>query len=106
MVKLNELIERVERDPTTAAHEIEMEPSRQLAHTLVTIRLERDLSQREFARTLGVSGSYIAKLESGTANPSIRALTSLLRRAGMDLQFTVAPLTGSGEATGWLKQAG
>ncbi|MGE0570923.1 MAG: helix-turn-helix domain-containing protein [Dehalococcoidia bacterium] len=87
----DDLVNELQRDPETAQRLQEMKPSHDLAMMLVSIRLRNAWSQAEFARRAGVSQPYIAQLESGTANPSIRKLDALLRRAGLQLRFEVLP---------------
>lgn len=84
---LDAFISELEGDHRTSEMEAEYRPSRDLAMALVEIRMRLNVSQKEFATRLGVTPAYLSKLESGVANPSIRSLASLLRRAGISLRM-------------------
>jgi DNA-binding XRE family transcriptional regulator len=95
---LGSLIDEMERDREIAAREAEAKPSRDLAILLAGVRKTLGLNQREFALLTGVSPAYISKLESGNGNPSIRSLSTLLRKAGVALTLqakVVAPASTS-----------
>src|SRR5205809_6299 len=49
-------------------------------------RLELGLSQREIA-SKGVSYAYISRIESGTRNPSVRALRKLAPKLGVSVEW-------------------
>lgn len=76
--------------PDGAAMLAEIQPSIDVSLLLVKLRLDLGLSQREFARRAGVSPSYISQLESGTANPSVRRLDTILRSVGSRLVMKAA----------------
>jgi transcriptional regulator with XRE-family HTH domain len=80
----SQFLDEIEQDPSLAESQREMRPSRDLALMLVAIRKRRGLTQSAFAKVAGVSQSYVAQLESGAANPSIRAVDRLLRRLGIE----------------------
>ena len=60
--------------------------------TLTKTRKNLNLTQKSLADKLGISQSYVAKLESGEANPTLGRVGSLL--ASLDLRLTtgIAPL--------------
>jgi len=57
---------------------------------MIGLRRSLGLSQAALAKRAGVSQAYIAKFESGTANPSIQKLSSLLRSLGIELRLEVS----------------
>jgi transcriptional regulator with XRE-family HTH domain len=58
----------------------------QLGRTLQKLREARGLTQAEIARKVGVTQTYIAKLEGGDkANPSLSVLTNLSRALNVEL---------------------
>ncbi|MBI4338845.1 MAG: helix-turn-helix transcriptional regulator [Chloroflexi bacterium] len=63
-----------------------------VALAIVEARTKKGLSQREMAESCGVSQPYIARLESGEANPTIAQLASLLASVGVRLVVAVADL--------------
>ena len=48
-----------------------------LANLVKEIRLEKKLSQREFSRMLGMSNAYVAHLEGGKIQPSVKTLRNI-----------------------------
>lgn len=93
----DDLLADLARDPEFVERDAEMRPSRDVMHVLVGVRLALGMNQREFARAAGVSPSYISRLESGVANPSIRALASVLRRVGARFEFAAVITADDGE---------
>lgn len=67
------------------------------AKLLKDARNRASITQRELARRAGTSQSVIARIESGTSDPSTSTLKSLLHAAGFDLdaELVVRPVTGS-----------
>ena len=65
-----------------------------MAHMLI-LRARRsvNLSQREFAERVGTSQPAIAKLEQGSANPTIGTLARCAAAAGFAMQVDLVPLS-------------
>lgn len=59
---------------------------------IIRARERAALSQAELAARAGTSQSAIARLESGTANPSVETLTRILEAAGFGLRLSLSPL--------------
>ena len=55
------------------------------AITLAEARRQLNLTQKQLAARLGVSQSYVAKLEGGEANPTLERIGSLLAIIGLSL---------------------
>ena len=53
---------------------------------------ERDISQNELARRVGISSGYLSQLMSGSAHPSPEVRQSLQRELGLDFDdlFTIS----------------
>lgn len=83
-----DFVRRSEENRETAEQQAHYRPSVELALMMVRIRKYLGISQRQFAERVGVSQAYIAKLESGAANPSLRKLNDLLRKAGVTLNVS------------------
>jgi transcriptional regulator with XRE-family HTH domain len=62
-------------------------------------RVARGLSQTELARRAGVPRGWVARLESGRANPTLGPLLRLLEELDVTLQVT-APVTAAGAEGG------
>jgi transcriptional regulator with XRE-family HTH domain len=65
-----------------------------LAHALSEGRRGKGLTQRQMAEITGVSQAYIARLESGEANPSVGQLGKLLASIWLRASFELRPLLG------------
>lgn len=56
----------------------EGDPSAKVAQLVVTLRTRLGLTQTEFAEKASVKRPYLAKIESGHANPTVKSLGKLL----------------------------
>lgn len=65
------------------------------ALTLAEVRKRLNFTQIQLASKLGVSQSYIAKLESGEANPTLDRIGSLLAVLGLSLTTGTSALLPS-----------
>ena len=63
-----------------------------LAITLSRARRNLNMTQKQFAEKLEKSQPYIAKLESGDANPTIGAIGSMLAVVGLRLETDTSAL--------------
>jgi len=57
------------------------------------LRRLRQLTQEELAERLGLSPRYVQQIESGDANPSIRALCEVAGHLHVDFQDLLTPAT-------------
>jgi transcriptional regulator with XRE-family HTH domain len=62
-----------------------------LASTLIQARARAKLSQEQLAQRMGTSQSTIARLESGTASPSLSTLRRFAEATGMRVQVSLEP---------------
>ena len=74
-------------DPAFLAEWNAQEPERQIMRAIAEGREERDMTQKQLAEATGINQADISRLESGTANPSLRTLKRLA--AGMDMALKV-----------------
>lgn len=68
-----------------------LQPERQIAQAMLAGREKADLTQRELAEATGIAQADISRLESGTANPSLRTLKRLASGMGMQLKLEFVP---------------
>ncbi len=71
------------------------------AITLAEARRQLNLTQQQLAARLGVSQSYVAKLESGEANPTLERIGSLLAMLGLSLTVNTTTLSPYPETLLW-----
>ncbi len=87
MTRLSTLHKRWAEDPgygeAFESHRLEFE----LARQLIELRVKSGLSQQELADKMGTSQSSIARIESGTALPSLRTLQKLAEATDTDLRI-------------------
>ena len=62
-----------------------------LASTLITARMNAKLSQAELATRMGTSQSTVARLESGSAKPSLSTLQRFARATGTRVRVSLEP---------------
>lgn len=68
------------------------EAKSELAIALADARHALGFTQEEMSKTVGVSQPYVAKLESGDANPTIGAIGSMLGVLNLRLHMETVPL--------------
>ena len=67
-----------------------------LEQDLVALREKRGLSQRQFAKLLGTSQPYVAKLESGRVkNLGVKTLVKCARALGGSVTIRIEPVRKS-----------
>ena len=87
MLCLDHTITKKMREPAFAAEWDSLEPEEQIEG-----REERHLTQNQLADATGIHQTNISKLESGTANPSLRTLKRLAAGMGMRLKLEFVPV--------------
>jgi DNA-binding XRE family transcriptional regulator len=82
----------LEADPGLAADWARLALARMVAARLIAYRSENGLSQRELAKSLGVSQPRVVELESGEKNPQIETLVKIAATTGIEFAFDVVPV--------------
>jgi transcriptional regulator with XRE-family HTH domain len=59
------------------------EEAKKLGENIKKLRIEKDISQIEFARILGVDRSFVSNIENGKNNPTLSTITSLAKALGV-----------------------
>lgn len=65
----------------------EVELERTLAHELLKARVAKRMTQTELAEAAGISQVIVARLESGTTNPTIGTVARVANALGKELQL-------------------
>ncbi len=94
-------LERNLRDPDFAKRFGAARAKSNFAITLAEARRQLNLTQQQLATKLGVSQSYIAKLEGGEANPTLDTIGSLLAIMELSLTTNTVPLSPYTETLTW-----
>ena len=71
---------------------------RQIGQNVRRLRRLRGLTQDQLADVTGIHQTNISKLESGTANPSLRTLKRLAAGMGMKLKLEFVPAQSDSSA--------
>ncbi len=94
-------LERNLRDPDFAKRFGAARAKSNFAITLAEARRNLNLTQQQLAAKLGISQSYIAKLEGGEANPTLDRIGSLLAVLGLSLTTGTAALSSHPRSSSW-----
>lgn len=78
------------KDPAFKAAYDALEPEYQLAKSMIEARLAKKLTQQELAKKAGVTQTTIARLESGTNNPTITTVTRVANALGKELRLVAS----------------
>lgn len=65
----------------------ELEPEYRLANDLIRARLWKKMTQAEVAKKAGVSRVVVARLESGTTNPTVETVSRVAGALGKELKL-------------------
>ena len=77
LLSLNDAMLKKQQEPAFAAEWDTLEPEEQIVRAIIEGREENHLTQNQLAHATGIHQTNISKLESGTANPSLRMLKRL-----------------------------
>lgn len=91
MTKISTLHKRWLKEPGYKKAYEALEPEFDLAHKLIEARVKSGLSQEELAARMGTSQSSIARMESGTAWPSMRTLARFAKATSCELKIEFRP---------------
>lgn len=75
------------RDPKFKAAYDALEPEYKLAKSMIEARLAKKLTQEELARKAGVNQTTIARIESGTNNPTVATVSRVAAALGKEFKL-------------------
>lgn len=64
-------------------------PEFDLIEQILKKRIEKNMSQKQFAKRLGTNQSAVSRLESGTYNPSLRFLKKVAKALKSELKINL-----------------
>jgi transcriptional regulator with XRE-family HTH domain len=94
-IKVKDLHREWMKDPGYRAEYDALEEEFQLTRTLIEARTRAGLSQKELARRMKTSQSYMARIESGEVHPSTAALARIAHATGSKLKIVFEPMAAS-----------
>lgn len=75
------------KSPEVRAAYDALEPEYKLAESLIKARLSRKLTQEQLAAKAGVTQTTVARLESGTNNPTFTTVSRVAQALGKELRL-------------------
>lgn len=78
------------RNPKFKAAYDELEPEYRLANELIRARLGKKMTQAELAEKAGVSRVVVARLESGTTNPTVETVNRVAGALGKEFRLVAS----------------
>lgn len=91
MKNLNKLLQEYLSDPKIKAEYDELEPEFQVVRAMLEARREHNLTQQQLANLTGIDRADISKLETGSANPTLKMLKRLAEGMDMVLKLDFVP---------------
>lgn len=85
--KFSDIKKQALKDPAVKAAYDALEPEYKMAESMIKARLANKLTQEELAAKAGVTQTTIARLESGTNNPTIATISRVASVLGKELRL-------------------
>ena len=85
---LDEIINEQLKDDNFAKAWAETELEDQIKRSLIQVRLDAGLTQKQLAEKSGIRQSNISRIENGTATPTIKTLNAIAKGSGKKLKIT------------------
>jgi len=79
------------RDPEVRKIYRELQPEFAIIERIIQARIEKGISQKQLAERMRTKQSAISRLESGTANPSLKFLKRLAGALNSHLEIRIIP---------------
>ena len=77
MSKFNDFLNEQLQDPEVRAEYEALEPEFSIMQAMIDARKSSGMTQKQLSEKTGIAQADISKLESGSANPSLRTLQRL-----------------------------
>lgn len=87
-MKWRDLKNELMKEPAFKQAYDDLEPEYQIIRSIIERRIQKGITQAELARKAGTRQSAIARLESGTYNPSLRFLKRVAK--ALDAQIKIS----------------
>ena len=95
MSKFNDFLNEQLQDPEVRAEYEALEPEFSIMQAMIDARKSSGMTQKQLSEKTGIAQADISKLESGSANPSLRTLQ---REWGCGSKLSFSPLPWDEEA--------
>jgi len=88
-MKWNDFKNKLMEDPAFRQAYEDLEPEYQLVRAIIEQRKLKGMTQAELARKVGTRQSAIARLESGTYNPSLQFLKKVAKALDVKIEISL-----------------
>lgn len=92
MTNFNDFLKDQLQDPELKAEYDALEPEFSIMQAMIDARKSSGLTQKQLSEKTGIAQADISKLESGSANPSLRTLQRLAAGMGMRIKIEFQPV--------------
>lgn len=92
MTNFNDFLKEQLQDPELKAEYDALEPEFSIMQAMIDARKSSGLTQKQLSEKTGIAQADISKLESGSANPSLRTLQRLAAGMGMRIKIEFQPV--------------
>lgn len=92
MTKFDDFLKEQLQDPELKAEYDALEPEFSIMQAMIDARKSSGLTQKQLSEKTGIAQADISKLESGSANPSLRTLQRLAAGMGMRIKIEFQPV--------------
>jgi len=92
MTTFNEYLAEKLKNPAFKAEYDALEPEFSIIQAMMDARKASGLTQKQLSEKTGIAQADISKLESGSANPSLRTLQRLATGMGMRVKIEFLPM--------------
>ncbi len=79
------------KDPEVRKAHLDLQPEFAIIERIIQARIEKGISQEQLAERMRTKQSAISRLESGTANPSLKSLKRLAGALNSRLEIHLIP---------------
>ena len=93
MSKFNDFLNEQLQDPEVRAEYEALEPEFSIMQAMIDARKSSGMTQKQLSEKTGIAQADISKLESGSANPSLRTLQRLAAGMGKRIKIEFQPFT-------------
>lgn len=93
MIDYNDIRKKWMQDPEFVKEYEALEEEFSLASAMIAARAHADMTQQDVAAKMETSQSYIAKLEGGAVNPTMKALKRYAEATGSRVKITFEPVS-------------
>lgn len=90
MKRLNQYLKEKMRDPEYKKQYDALEPEFSVIENIIRKRLENSMTQAQLARKIGTTQSAVARLESGSYNPSFTMLKKVAKALDAKLKISIS----------------